>query len=166
MKKLKKSTVALIVATVVCLGLSIFSASASVTRTNDAISEIGEVTYSEESKAKIDRAVAYYNALDDNLGQKDKITNMEEFEAAKVRYASLAIKAASVADARKEAEGYANSDVAEFVTTAREVVDAYLTEEQCSLVENYADLTALEAEYTSEGGAGTSDEAEVVVPMC
>lgn len=166
MKKLKKSTIALIVATIVCLGLSVFSANASVTRTNNAISNIGEVTYSEECKAKIDRAVTYYNALDENLGLKDKITNMEEFEAAKIRYASLAIKAASVADSRKEAEGYANSDIAEFVTAAREVVDAYLTADQYSLVENYEDLKTLEAEYTSDGGAGTSDEEEVVVPMC
>ena len=166
MKNLKKSTIVLIVATVICLGLSIFSANASVTRTNNAIKNLGEITYSEESKAKLDKAVSYYNALDDNLGLKDKITNMEEFEAAKVRYASLAIKAASVADSRKEAEGYANSDVAEFVKAAREVVDAYLTADQYSLVENYADLTELEAEYTSEGGAGTTDTEEVVVPMC
>ena len=163
---MKKSTIALIIAAVVCLGLSVFSANASVARTNDAISNIGEVTYSEESKAKIDRAVNYYNALDDNLGLKEKITNMEEFEAAKIRYASLVIKAASVADSRKEAEGYANSDVAEFVKAAREVVETYLTSEQYSLVENYADLTALEAEYTSDGGAGATDTEEVVVPMC
>ena len=44
---MKKSTIALIVAAVVCLGLSAFSAKASVTRTNEAIEEIGEVTYSE-----------------------------------------------------------------------------------------------------------------------
>ncbi len=61
---MKKSTIALIVAAVVCLGLSAFSAKASVTRTNEAIEEIGEVTYSEDCKAKIDRAVEYYNALD------------------------------------------------------------------------------------------------------
>ena len=39
---MKKSTIALIVAAVVCLGLSAFSAKASVTRTNEAIEEIGE----------------------------------------------------------------------------------------------------------------------------
>ena len=50
---MKKSTIALIVAAVVCLGLSAFSAKASVTRTNEAIEEIGEVTYSEDCKAKI-----------------------------------------------------------------------------------------------------------------
>ena len=54
---MKKSTIALIVAAVVCLGLSAFSAKASVTRTNEAIEEIGEVTYSEDCKAKIDRGV-------------------------------------------------------------------------------------------------------------
>ena len=36
---MKKSTIALIVAAVVCLGLSAFSAKASVTRTNEAIEE-------------------------------------------------------------------------------------------------------------------------------
>ena len=44
---MKKSTIALIVAAVVCLGLSAFSAKASVTRTNEAIEEIGEVAYTD-----------------------------------------------------------------------------------------------------------------------
>ena len=70
---MKKSTIALIVAAVVCLGLSAFSAKASVTRTNEAIEEIGEVTYSEDCKAKIDRAVEYYNALDKNLDLQEKV---------------------------------------------------------------------------------------------
>ena len=49
---MKKSTIALIVAAVVCLGLSAFSAKASVTRTNEAIEEIGEVTYSEIARQR------------------------------------------------------------------------------------------------------------------
>lgn len=163
---MKKSTIALIVAAVVCLGLSVFSAKASVTRTIDAISDIGEVSYTEECKEKIDRAVLKYNALDDNLGLKEKITNVEEFDAAKIEYARLAIKAASVADDRKVAEGYSSADVAAYVTAAREVVDAYLTSEQYSLVENYSDLTALEEQYTSDGGSGGSSGEEVAVPMC
>ena len=131
---MKKSTIALIVAAVVCLGLSAFSAKASVTRTNEAIEEIGEVTYSEDCKAKIE-------------------------------YARLAIKAASVADARKVPEGYTSDDIKKFVTEAREVVDSYLSADQTSMVPNYADLTELEKEYTSTGGSGGSDE-EVSVPMC
>lgn len=164
---MKKSTIALIVAAVVRLGLSAFSAKASVTRTNEAIEEIGEVTYSEDCKAKIDRAVEYYNALDKNLDLQEKVNkeDMKNFDAAKIEYARLAIKAASVADARKVPEGYTSDDIKKFVTEAREVVDSYLSADQTSMVPNYADLTELEKEYTSTGGSGGSDE-EVSVPMC
>ena len=148
---MKKSTIALIVAAVVCLGLSAFSAKASVTRTNEAI----------------DRAVEYYNALDKNLDLQEKVNkeDMKNFDAAKIEYARLAIKAASVADARKVPEGYTSDDIKKFVTEAREVVDSYLSADQTSMVPNYADLTELEKEYTSTGGSGGSDE-EVSVPMC
>ena len=78
---MKKSTIALIVAAFVCLGLSVFSVKASVVRTNDAIQNIGKVTYTEESKEKIDRAVKYYNALDPNFDLKKKIKNMNVFNA-------------------------------------------------------------------------------------
>ena len=153
---MKKSTIALIIAAVVCLGLSAFSAKASVTRTNEAIEEIGEVTYSED-----------YNALDKNLDLQEKVNkeDMKNFDAAKIEYARLAIKAASVADARKVPEGYTSDDIKKFVTEAREVVDSYLSADQTSMVPNYADLTELEKEYTSTGGSGGSDE-EVSVPMC
>ena len=164
---MKKSTIALIVAAVVCLGLSAFSAKASGIRTNEAIEEIGEVTYSEDCKAKIDRAVEYYNALDKNLDLQGKVNkeDMKNFDAAKIEYARLAIKAASVADARKVPEGYTSDDIKKFVTEAREVVDSYLSADQTNMVPNYADLTELEKEYTSTGGSGGSDE-EVSVPMC
>ena len=48
---------------------------------------------------------SYYNALDPNFDLKKKIKNMNVFNAAKIEYARLAIKAASVADARKTVEG-------------------------------------------------------------
>ena len=163
---MKKSTIGLIVAAVACLGLAFVSAKGSVTRTVDAISDIGTVSYTDESKEKLDRAVTYYNALDKNLKLDKKITNIKDFDAAKMEYARLAIKAASVADARKKAEGYSSADVQKFVTEAREIVDNYLTEDQRTQVENYADLKALEADYASSGGAGASDEEAETVPMC
>ena len=138
---MKKSTIALIVAAVVCLGLSAFSAKASVTRTNEAIEEI---LYLQEKVYKED---------------------MKNLDASKIEYARLAIKAASVADARKVPEVYNSDDIKKFVTEAREVVDSYLSADQTSMVPNYADLTELEKEYTSTGGSGGSDE-EVSVPMC
>lgn len=164
---MKKSTIILIIATVACLGLSVISAKGSVARTINAISEIGEVSYTDECKAKIDRAVSYYNDLDKNLNLQDQITNDDEFEADKIEYVRLAIKAAKVADDRKVVEDYSSSDVQNYITEAREVLEFYLTEDQYSLVENYADLTALESEYSSGSGSGSaSDGEEVSIPMC
>ena len=91
----------------------------------------------------------YYNALDKNLDLQEKVNeeDMKNFDAAKIEYARLAIKAASVADARKVPEGYTSDDIKKFVTEAREVVDSYLSADQTSMVPNYADLTELEKEY-------------------
>ena len=90
---------------------------------------------------------------------------MNVFNAAKIEYARLVIKAASVADARKTVEGYSFDDVKKYVTEAREVIDSYLTADQYTLIENYADLIELESEYTSTGSSGGSSE-EVSIPMC
>lgn len=165
---MKKSTIVLIVAAVACLGLAVLSAKLSVTRTEKAISNIGEVTYSEECKDKIDLAVSYYNALDTNLKLDKKITNTEDFDTAKIEYVRLAIKAAVVADERKEAEDYSTADVQEFITAARETLEAYLLDVQYEQVENYSDLTALESAYSSGGGSDDSDSTEEAetVPMC
>ena len=162
---MKKSTIALIVAAFVCLGLSVFSVKASVVRTNDAIQNIGEVTYTEESKAKIDRAVKYYNALDPNFDLKKKIKNMNVFNAAKIEYARLAIKAASVADARKTVEGYSFDDVKKYVTEAREVIDSYLTADQYTLIENYADLIELESDILQQE-VPVVLRKKYLIPMC
>lgn len=163
---MKKSTIILIVAAVVCLGLSAVSAKCSVSRTEKAISNIEEVSYDAECKEKLDKAVSYYDALDTNLGLEKKISNIDEFTEKKVEYVRLAIKAAVVADERKDAEGYTSADVLEFITDARETIDSYLTEDQYELVENYSDLTALESAY-SEGGGGADDGGEAEAPpMC
>ncbi len=162
---MKKSTIALIVAAVVCLGLSAVSAKCSVIRTEKAISDIGDVTYDAQCKEKIDRAVSYYDALDTNLGLEKKITNTDEFTEKKAEYVRLAIKAAVVADERKDAEGYTSADVMEFITSARETIDAYLTADQCEMVENYSDFTALESTYSDGGGSDDAGEAEAP-PMC
>ena len=48
---------------------------------------------------------------------------------------------------------------------SQEVIDSYLTADQYTLIENYADLIELESEYTSTGSSGGSSE-EVSIPMC
>lgn len=162
---MKKSTKLLIASVFLFLILSIVSAKCSVLRTIDAISNIGEVSYTDECKEKIDRAVFYYNSLDPELDLEKKITNTVEFDKAKIEYARLAIKAAKVADARKVVEEYSDTDVQNFVKAAREVVTNYLKEDQYMLVENYPDLLSLESEYSSSGDSGSGGE-EVSIPMC
>lgn len=161
---MKKSTKLLFASVVVFFVLSIVSAKCSVSRTEDAISNIGEVAYTDECKERIDRAVFYYNSLDPELGLEEKISNTVEFDKAKIEYARLAIKAAKVADARKTVEEYSNTDVENYVKVAREVVTNYLKEDQYMSIENYADLVALESEYSSSGGGGATEE--VSIPMC
>ena len=161
---MKKSTKLLFASVVVFFILSIASAKCSVYRTEKAISNIGEVAYTDECKEKIDRAVFYYNSLDPELGLEEKILNTVEFDKAKIEYARLAIKAAKVADARKTVEEYSNTDVENYVKAAREVVTNYLKEDQYMSIENYADLVALESEYASSGGGGATEE--VSIPMC
>lgn len=162
---MKKSTIALLGATVVCLGLSVFSVKASVTRVNDAIAQIGEVSYSEACKERIDRAVDYYNALDDNFNLKEQVADQDTFEAAKLEYARLAIKAASVAKQRQKADGYSADDIRTYVEAAREVVNSYLTPDEYSQISNYGDLTSLESEYAASAGSAGAVE-EVSIPMC
>lgn len=161
---MKKSTKLLFASVVVFFILSIASAKCSVYRTEKAISNIGEVAYTDECKEKIDRAVFYYNSLDPKLVLEEKITNTAEFDQKKIEYARLAIKAAKVADARKTVEEYSNTDVENYVKAAREVVTNYLKEDQYMSIENYADLVALESEYASSGGGGATEE--VSIPMC
>jgi hypothetical protein len=161
---MKKSTIGLIVAAIVCLGLSVASAKYSVIRTENAISDIGDVSYTDECMEKMERALSYYNALDTNLGLDEKISNTDEFTEKKVEYVRLTIKAAIVANERKDAEGYSSADIQEFITEARDTIDAYLTTEECDLVENYSDFTALESEY-ADGGGADEDEGEAP-PMC
>lgn len=80
---MKKSTKLLFASVVVFFILSIASAKCSVYRTEKAISNIGEVAYTDECKEKIDRAVFYYNSLDPKLGLEEKITNTAEFDQKK-----------------------------------------------------------------------------------
>lgn len=90
--------IVLAVLIVLFLVLSIVSATTSVSRTIKAIDDIGEVTYSEETKEKIDKAIDYYEALDVNLGLQDKITNIDKLQAAKRDYTSQLLLVLHYAD--------------------------------------------------------------------
>lgn len=172
---MKIRTVALIAATGLLLGLSVASAFASVRTAEDAIDAIaaqGKVTYGDASRSAIDAAVAAVDALDPNLDLDGKVENLADLDAAKAEYARLAIKTADQANRRKLADGNTDEQIAQLVADARAVVDAYFTEDQYGLVENYADLVALEAEVSSAAddapaqAESASTEAAAAVPLC
>jgi hypothetical protein len=166
MKKLSNAIKFIIVVgafTLVFLIFVIVTASYSLKQAKNSIAAIGKVTYSEESKALIDQAVADYDALDRTVGLTttfssavDKHVDYTALQSAKAEYVRLAIKTATVAEQRKVADGYTTEDLIEFVNAARKAADDYFTDD-FSAVENYADLQRLEERYGVASKDETSD---------
>ena len=148
--KLKKSTIVLIVLAVIFLGLSVVSTKYSVTRTITAIDEIGDMKLNDDSIDRFKKAAEYYQALDPNQNLEEKITNLKTYKEARLNYARLMIKQASLAD--KKQDGAAD--------------DTYVPADEKWDIENYQDLLDLEATYSSDGGSGSSDDAGEAPPMC
>ena len=114
----------------------------------DAIENIGNVTYTAESKAKIDAAREAFDALSDE--EKAKVENASVLTAAESKYAKMKAdeEAAATVRAKIEAIGdvtYTAESKAK-IDEAREAYDA-LSEEQKALVGNVSDLTNAESEY-------------------
>ena len=131
--KLKKSTIVLIVLAVIFLGLSVVSTKYSVTRTIHAIDEIGDMKLNDDSIDRFKKAAEYYQALDQNQNLEEKITNLKTYKEARLNYARLMIKQASLAD--KKQDGAADA-----VKEAREAVDTYVPADEKWNIENYQDL--------------------------
>lgn len=157
--KLKKSTIVLIVLAVIFLGLSVVSTKYSVTRTITAIDEIGDMKLNDDSIDRFKKAAEYYEALDPNQNLEEKITNLKTYKEARLNYARLMIKQASLAD--KKQDGAADA-----VKEAREAVDTYVPADEKWNIENYQELLDLEATYNSDGGSGSGDDAGEAPPMC
>lgn len=134
----------------VFFALALTSAIYSVNRTQDAIDGIGTVGYTAESREKIDRANAYYRALDTDLGLQKKITNAETLVQAKQKYASLMLWELHAQDTANT-DGSMDAQVKQLIKDARGTVDAYFTAEEAEDIPNYHILTVAEAKY---GGAG------------
>lgn len=156
--KLKKSTVVLIVLAVVFLLLSVVSTRFSVSRTITAIDQIGEMKLDNGSMERFEKAAEYYMSLDPNQDLEKKITNKDVYVEAKLDYARLMIKAASLADKKQDG-------AAEAVTAAREAIDTYISADEVWDIENYQELLDLESVYNGDdsGSGGDSGEAP---PMC
>ncbi len=126
--------------------LALASANHGVQAITDAIDAIGDVTYSDESRVRIDRADAAIAAADPNLHLTDRVENLERLREAKVRYTERAITRLYRAWRDKEPE----ETILLYLADAREAYDHYFTAEDAGLIHNYQDLTDIEARYADK----------------
>ena len=128
--------------------------------TEAKISDIGEVKFLDEVKARIDEARASYDGLTDT--QKGLVTNLETLTTAEATYATL--KADSEASARVYAlinsigEVALTDEVKARIDEARTSYDG-LTDSQKLLIENYDVLIDAEEEYATILGYKQKGEA-------
>ena len=117
------------------------------------IDAIGDVTYTEASKAKIDAARAAYNDL--TVSERKQVSNAQKLVDAEKKYAELQKQDDQAkADAVKKLIDEMGSDSAK-IKAARKAYDD-LTKDQKKLVTNYNKLTA--AEYQRASSTATSSD--------
>lgn len=155
MKKPIRLLLVLLVLALVLGTLAYFSARYQARRITDAIEAIGQVEYSDETKARLDAADAALAAADENLHLAEKLPQLQLLKDAKVEYVKLAIKDMYLAIRDKEAAEI----IEEKLARAEEVFAAYLSEEDAPLVKNYADLEAARAKYGPDAAAQPPVEA-------
>ncbi|MBQ8082215.1 MAG: hypothetical protein IJ240_10025 [Clostridia bacterium] len=143
MKKQLRLLIALVIVGAVLGVLAYASAQYSAEGIRRAIDAIGEVTYSEESRALIDAADEALAAADPNLTLGEKAGNLATLSAAKAEYVRLAIKRMYIAIRDKQPE----ATIREYLSDAETAFSRYLTEADAGLVSNYKDLTDARAKY-------------------
>ena len=132
------------------------------------ITAIGEVAYTEASKALIDAAREAYNALTED--QKALVTNLEVLTTAETTYGNLKAAAEKAAADKEAADAVigkitAIGEVAytpeskTLIEAAREAYTA-LTEDQKALVNNYETLTTAETTYANLKAAAEKAAAD------
>ncbi|MCD8040835.1 MAG: hypothetical protein LUF82_04890 [Clostridia bacterium] len=139
---------------IVLLVLAISSAVYSVSRTKSAIDDIwadGDITYTTETREKIETAISYYDALDTNISLDERITNADLLTEARAEYTRLSI----VQLYKAEKSGEDEEVILAYIEEAREVYDSIIGDSGI-VVENYSDLTDAEEQY----GVGTSSEED------
>ncbi|MCI6602859.1 MAG: hypothetical protein MSC43_01505 [Clostridiales bacterium] len=164
---MKKSSLFLILLLIVSGLMTFVSAKLSVTRFDAAVRELGDIHYDEASKAGLDRAEKYWQALDKNLRCDERVSEKETFVEKKKAYANLAMKAAIISDKRKIADELSDEAILAKITEAREILDAYLSPEEQSSLGNYREFTSLEAAFAAnDANGGSAPAEEEAPPMC
>ncbi len=167
MKKSIRLLLALVVLGLVLLGLTRASERYARERITSAIDAIGEVSYTEETRALLSAADAALSAADPDLHLEEKIPNLTVLKDAKVEYVKLAIKDMYISIRDKQPEEI----IKEKLARAEEAFGAYLTQDDAPLLKNYADLEAARAKYGADASntaqtAPTQPQASVEVELC
>lgn len=162
----------------VFLGLALGAAFASPAQAESAIKNIGVVSYTAESKEKIDAAVKRYEAVGANGLSESKNFGAayikakvpaewgEVLDAAKKEYVRLAIRAVDVAEKRREVDHHTDEDIIELIKKARAAADDYFKDEY-DKIETYATLLLYEGKYNvsaqqpTQGGSDSEEETEI-----
>ena len=124
--------------------------SSAIGNAETLISQIGEVTFTSESKGKIDAARECYDALAE--ADKEAVTNKETLTAAEARYAELLANnesAQSVKSLISQIGTVAYPDSKGKIDAARSAYDA-LNDEAKGMVDNLNVLTVAESEYATK----------------
>ncbi|MBR6029783.1 MAG: hypothetical protein IKP40_11935 [Clostridia bacterium] len=142
-----KRKIMLLIALVLAAGLlgilAIASANHGVKSITEAIDAIGEVSYSDESRALIDRVDAAIAETDPNLRLTERVENLDLLRAAKVRYVERAITRLYRAFRDHEPD----ETILAYLADAREAYSHYFTAEDTGFIHNYQDLADIEAVY-------------------
>lgn len=150
-----KAVIVLAVLAVVFFSLALASAVYSVDRTIKAIDGIGTVEYTAESRKRIETAVSYYHALDENLGLRERVTNVDALTSAKVKYVSLAVWEVHLADEENQ-DGQNDAKVSELIADARSAYELFFDYDASADIPNFFYLTEAESKY----GSGNSGQSE------
>lgn len=167
MKKHLKWVILLAVVGAALGALSFASAQYSADSARAAIDAIGEVSYSEETRERIDAAQAILAEADPDLHVENQVANLEVLDAARREYARLAIKRLYVAIRDGEDEAL----IREYLGDAEEAVSRYLTDGEAEQLSNYADLLSARAKYSDDAPAQAAPvkaapAAAVEVDLC
>ena len=149
MKKQLKILIVLVIAALILGGLVLATSSYNVKTITDGISAIGKVTWSEESRKRIDEVDERIASLDPDLHLDEKVENLDELKNAKVKYVEQAIVRLYKSIRDKQGE----ETIRQYLDDAEEAFSHYLTEADIPLIHNYKDLTDAREKYGNQEGA-------------
>lgn len=145
-----KLTIVLAIISIFLLIISIVTSTLNVKRTEEAINNIGNVSFDLSSEEKIDLASNYYSKLDTNINLEKNVSNKDELDLAIYNYVRLGLKKAIVSYNRRIADNIDEETIKLYVNEAYLKLKKYYKEEAYQTIEGYSEYKALLDIYKEE----------------